>query len=156
MNQSLSDDLFTLINSDGEAAGAGELGLLLYEQGTVCNDDFGYEAADAICVELGFGWATRWNNNSYRFAFRNNYDIKISQVRCDRDSWTSCTFKTGHNCGHNRDVLLECHTGKGWFLSRISKSFSGDIVINLIQKNTGGGGPTLKKSIPALKFPKST
>ena len=104
---------FTLVNSNGEAAGAGELGLLLYKQGTVCDDNFNYTAADAICVELGFGWATRWNSDS-RFTIQDNYDIKMDDVRCENDSWTSCTFRTvSRNCYHYNDVFLECNSGEG-------------------------------------------
>ena len=101
-----------MVNSDGEAAGAGELGLLLYKQGTVCDDYFDYKAADAICVELGFAWATRWNSGT-KFLIQNNYDIKMDDVRCESDSWTSCTFITDHNCGHSDDVILECYSGEG-------------------------------------------
>ena len=103
---------FTLVNSDGEAAGAGELGLLLYKQGTVCDNNFNYIAADAICVELGFAWATRWNSGIKSF-FQDNYDIKMDDVRCESDSWTSCTFRTDHRCDHFEDVFLECHSGEG-------------------------------------------
>ena len=101
-----------MVNSDGEAAGAGELGLLLYKQGTVCDDYFDYKAADAICVELGFAWATRWNSGR-KFLIQNNYDIKMDYVRCESDSWTSCSFTTDHNCGHFEDVILECYSGEG-------------------------------------------
>ena len=109
---------FTLVNSDGEAAGAGELGLLLYKQGTVCRynySTFDYIAADAICVELGFKWATRWNSDS-RFTIQNNYDIKMDNVRCESDSWTSCTFRTRfltRFCSHEEDVFLKCYSGEG-------------------------------------------
>ena len=116
------ESLFTLVNSDGEAAGAGELGLLLYKQGTVCDDNFDYKAADAICVELGFKWATRWNSDS-RFTIQNNYDIKMDNVRCENDSWTSCTFITDHNCVYSEDVFLECHSGEGKLLSRSCFTF---------------------------------
>ena len=104
---------FTMVNSDGEAAGAGELGLLLYKQGTVCNDNFNYKAADAICVELGFKWASRWTSSS-KFLIQNNYDIEMSDVHCDSDSWTSCTFITDiRSCSHEEDVFLKCYSGEG-------------------------------------------
>ena len=101
-----------LVNSDGELAGAGELGLLLYKQGTVCDDNFDYKAAKAICVELGFKWATRWNSGIKSF-FQNKYRIKMNNVRCESDSWTSCTFTTNRNCFHEEDVFLECRSGQG-------------------------------------------
>ena len=103
---------FTLVNFDGEAAEAGELGLLLYKHGTVCDDFFDYKAADAICVELGFAWATRWTSGRM-FLFQNNYDIKMDDVRCESDSWTSCTFRTDLDCRNSEDVFLECRSGEG-------------------------------------------
>ena len=103
-----------MVNSDGEAAGAGELGLLLYKQGLVSDNIFNYKAADAICVELGFKWATRWTSDSTRFAIQDNYDIKMNNVRCESDSWTSCAFKTvPRDFDHFKDVFLECHSGEG-------------------------------------------
>ena len=102
-----------MVNSDGEAAGAGELGLLLYKQGTVCDYNFNYFAADAICAELGFDWGARWNSDS-RFTFQNNYDIKVDDVRCESNTWTSCTFRTDPKyCDHSNDVFLECYSGEG-------------------------------------------
>ena len=101
-----------MVNSDGEAAGAGELGLLLYKQGTVCDDNFDNKAAKAICVELGIVGTAGWNSDS-RFTFQNNYDIKMENVRCESDSWTSCTFRTDHDCYHSEDVFLQCRSGEG-------------------------------------------
>ena len=101
-----------VVNPDGEAAGAGELGLLLYKQGTVCDDDFDNTAAKAICVELGIVGAAGWSTGR-NFAIQYNYDIKMDNVRCKNDSWTSCTFTTNHNCKHSEDVFLECRSGEG-------------------------------------------
>ena len=58
---------FTLINSDGEAAGSGEFGLLLYNQGTVCDDDFDDNAADAICKEMGYTCAEYWGSGIFMY-----------------------------------------------------------------------------------------
>ena len=101
-----------MVNSDGEAAGAGELGLLLYKQGTVCDDDFDNKAAKAICVELGIVGAAGWTSGR-KFTIQNNYDIKMNNVRCKNDSWTSCVFRTNHNCAPSDDVFLECRSGEG-------------------------------------------
>ena len=103
-----------MVNSDGEAAGAGELGLLLYKQGTVCDDYFDYKAAKAICVELGIVGAAGWTSGR-KFTIQDNYDIKMDDVRCESYSWTSCTFitQTDHNCEHSKDVFLECHSKEG-------------------------------------------
>lgn len=103
---------FTLINSDGEAAGSGEFGLLLYNQGTVCDDDFDDNAADAICKEMGYEGATRWSNDD-TFALQSDLEIKMDEVQCASDSWASCEFQTTHDCSHSEDVFLECHSGEG-------------------------------------------
>ena len=112
------ESLFTLVNSDGEAAGAGELGLLLYKQGTVCHNNFDHKAAKAICVELGIVGAAGWTS-SRKFTIQDNYDIKMGDVRCESYSWTSCTFTTvivtDQNCNryHYDDVFLKCYSGEG-------------------------------------------
>ena len=98
---------FTLVDSAGEEAGAGELGLLLYNGGTVCDDSFDNNAAEAICVELGFSGATRWNSDQ-TFSIQRNYDITLDDVRCDGETWTTCSFRNDHNCVHSEDIFLEC------------------------------------------------
>ena len=37
-----------------------ELGLLLYKGGTVCDDSFTQEAADAICKQMNYAHSTGW------------------------------------------------------------------------------------------------
>ena len=98
---------FTLVNSAGEEAGAGELGLLLYNGGTVCDDSFNNNAAAAICAELGFSGATRWTSR-HSFSIQRNYEITLDDVRCDGETWTTCSFRTDHNCGHSEDIFLQC------------------------------------------------
>ena len=99
------------MNADGKAAKAGELGLLLYNGGTVCNDGFADNAAKAICVELGFKGATGWRS----LKIRSNYDIKLDEVHCMNTFWVSCVFLTTHDCSHYQDVFLECHSDEGTF-----------------------------------------
>ena len=103
---------FTLVNSDGEAAGAGEIGLLLYNHGTVCDDSFNDNAAAAICAELEFSGATRWTSR-HRFSIQYNYEITLDDVRCSDNSWENCEFSESHNCGHSEDVFLVCNNGEG-------------------------------------------
>ena len=101
------------MNSDGKAAKAGELGLLLYNGGTVCNDGFADNAAKAICVELGFKGATRYTS----FRIGSNYDINLDEVHCMNTSWVSCVFLTtddiDRGCSHYQKVFLECHSDEG-------------------------------------------
>ena len=107
--------MFTLVDSDGDAAGAGELGLLLYNHGTVCDDDFDNYAAEAICVELGFLGATRWTSR-HSFAIQSSYEITLDDVRCSDNSWENCEFSESHNCGHHEDVFLDCRNDEGKLL----------------------------------------
>ena len=49
----LSLGTFTLVDSAGDVTESGELGLLLYNGGTVCDDQFDINAANAICHSMG-------------------------------------------------------------------------------------------------------
>ena len=103
---------FTLVNSVGEAAGAGEIGLLLYNGGTVCDDSFDDHAAAAICAELEFSRATQWTSR-HRFSIQYNYEITLDDVKCSDDSWENCDFSESHNCEHSEDVFLACANDQG-------------------------------------------
>ena len=88
-----------------------EEGLLLYGGGTVCDDFFNYNAANAICKELGFGAASHWASAGGWGTIQGTKQINLDDVRCSEDGvWSSCTYLTSHNCGHNEDVLLECQS----------------------------------------------
>ena len=113
------DRLFRLVGRGGEDVAEGDLGLLLYRGGTVCDDEFDHTDARVICRELGYtnaSLSTRWISGgaaldqfeSYR------YNIKLTNVRCNFDlqSWESCTYNTRHDCTHHEDVVLKCDTGK--------------------------------------------
>jgi hypothetical protein len=57
-NTSLSNRIsevsnFAMVDSDGNALNGGELGLLLYNNGTICDDNFDDNAANAICQYMG-------------------------------------------------------------------------------------------------------
>ena len=45
---------FKLVDADGNDAEEGDLGLLLYNDGTVCDDYFNDYAAVAICQAMGY------------------------------------------------------------------------------------------------------
>ena len=46
---------FSIVDSEGNAITDGEFGLLLYNGGTVCDDGFNNNAANAICRFMGLG-----------------------------------------------------------------------------------------------------
>ena len=88
-------------------------GLLLYRGGTVCDDYFSDDSANAICRLLGYSSHSSWSSG-YKWEIQSNYDIKMDDVQCSREDWTSCTYETYHNCDHSEDIFLTC-TGKRRF-----------------------------------------
>lgn len=115
------DNLFRLLSLDGTVGNVTE-GLLLYRNGSVCDDRFNMTAADAICIELGFLRALRFKSESnsgensipyglLRLARR--YRIKLDNVECPERFWDSCSFISGeHDCSTGEKVFLTCTTGK--------------------------------------------
>ena len=85
-------------------------GLLLYRGGTVCDDSFDQNAADALCSVLGFPGV----NSGYTSGgpvledFRAGRRITLDDVTCGSSDWDDCTYSTTHNCAHSEDVFLQC------------------------------------------------
>ncbi|KAL5253602.1 hypothetical protein ACHWQZ_G013415 [Mnemiopsis leidyi] len=103
-------DGFSLVDSNGEEVGVGERGLLLYNGGTVCDDSFSENSADAICREMGYSGSSSWvSGSSYSYGEnQTSLDITLDDVQCSDDDWDSCSYSTSHNCGHSEDVFLTC------------------------------------------------
>ena len=104
---------FELVNSRGEPYKSEELGLLLYNGGTVCDDAFGTIEANVICLQMGFegvnGWQTFASEMPRDWSFRLSYEIKLDDIDCvDGRRWDGCSYVTNHNCGHGEDVFLSC------------------------------------------------
>ena len=59
------------MDSSGNAAQRGKLGLLLYNGGTVCDDYFNRNAADAICKLMNY-------THSERLTSDDGFDIQVS------------------------------------------------------------------------------
>ena len=95
------------MDSKGNDIVGEELGLLLYKGGTVCDDNFNYNAADAICREMNFKFAINWTTEE-SFEIQNNYEIILGKVNCSGEKWDSCRFSEEHECGHSKDVFLSC------------------------------------------------
>ena len=104
---------FNLIDSDGTEIGAGERGLLLYNGGTVCDDSFSENSANAICREMGYIGAFNWvSGGEYSLGrTQDSLDITLDDVSCGGDDWDSCSYSTVDNCGHSEDVFLTCLNG---------------------------------------------
>ncbi|KAL5252126.1 hypothetical protein ACHWQZ_G015059 [Mnemiopsis leidyi] len=91
-------------------------GLLLYNNGTVCDDGqrFTTNNAIAICTDMGYLDTTK-NNVSWRYRlgsykWRNLREYKISMGRpvCRNTNWSDCTFSTSLVCSHWYDIILNC------------------------------------------------
>ena len=89
------------------------MGLLLYKGGTVCNDNFNDNAANAICREMGHSRSTSWKSGIDPLFGENqtSLDITLDDIKCSDNDWKSCSYSTSHNCGHNEDVFLSCQAG---------------------------------------------
>ena len=95
---------------------AGQRGLLLYNEGTVCDDDFSDQSADAICLKLGYSRSSYWGNGFHFEARQRAYDIKLDDVECRISVWEYCTYSTRHNCDHSEDVFLTCSGGNSEYV----------------------------------------
>ena len=102
-----------MVNFGGEAYKSEELGLLLYNGGTVCDDSFDTFDANAICIRMGFEGANEWVQFSSSitgdWSFRLDYEITLDEIDCvDGIGWEGCSYITDHDCTHPEDVFLSC------------------------------------------------
>ena len=95
------------MDSNSNTIRSGELGLLLSNGGTVCDDYFSDNSASAICKEMGFLRHRSWTSGS-KWSIQSSLSIRMDDVQCSSPTWSSCTSKTSHNCGHSEDVFLQC------------------------------------------------
>ena len=87
---------------------ADRTGLLLYKSGTVCNDEFDDNAANAICSLMGYAAiGSEWSSGS-KWGIQDTYGIALDDVECSTRSWSSCTYSEHHDCSHYEDVFLTC------------------------------------------------
>ena len=98
---------FSLSNSDGNTVGANTLGLLIYNGGTVCDDDFSTNSADAICRKMGYLGMMSYSSGS-EWPIQSGLNITLDDVACSSGEWESCSFEFSHNCNHNEDIFLQC------------------------------------------------
>ena len=99
--------MLSLVGEDGEAVGAGVLGLLLSNGGTVCDDEFDDNSADAICKEMGYFNQISWTSGS-KWAIQAGLEITLDNVACSSGDWSSCSFAFVDNCSHGEDLFLQC------------------------------------------------
>ena len=59
--------------------------------GTVCDDGFDDNSADAICRELGYSFGhLDWTYGS-KWSIQNNFEITLDDVSCESGEWSSCS-----------------------------------------------------------------
>jgi hypothetical protein len=95
------------VDPQGDDVGARVMGLLLSNGGTVCDDKFNNNSADAVCREMGYFGKMSWESGS-KWGIQSRYDILLDDVNCTADEWSSCTFQFIHDCSHGEDVFLQC------------------------------------------------
>ena len=109
-------NLFTLLDLDGNLVEEEQqLGLLLFRDGTVCDDNFDDTAAEAVCRHINslytaYTWISEWTAGN-SFGIQGNLDIKLDEVQCNSTDWESCEYSEEHDCGHSEDVFLFCLPG---------------------------------------------
>merc|ERR1719232_597446 len=99
---------FKFLNSQGLAISGLTGGLLTWNGGTVCDDDFNMNAAHAICRVMGFSSAIRFNHGLFYRTQQMHRGIAMDDVRCRASYWNYCSYRTSNNCNHREDVFLYC------------------------------------------------
>ena len=106
--------LFSLVDDTGNTAESGQLGLLLYQGGTVCNEFFNNQTAEAICRRMNFSSAIEWKSE-LESEIQKKFEVAMKIINCPdvvRKS-EQCTFSEviidfEDNCFHRKDVFLKC------------------------------------------------
>ena len=104
-----SDPTFSLVDQSGNTiVDESQMGLLLYNGGTVCDDGFSDNSANAICKVLGFDKNIQLTNGNRWPAIQETYEVRLDDINCQNDDWDSCTNSRYHHCDHNEDIFLQC------------------------------------------------
>ena len=82
---------------------------MLSNGGTVCDDGFSSESADAICRKMGHNGHTTWTYGLRWSSIQSDLEINMDEVECSSGEWNSCSFTSSHDCTHDEDVFLECY-----------------------------------------------
>ena len=88
--------------------------MLLYQGGTVCDDHFDDNSANAVCREMGHVRSTSWKSGG-ELSFgetQNGLNITLDKVKCIANEWTSCSYSILPYCVHSEDIFLSCQAGK--------------------------------------------
>ncbi|XP_053383098.1 deleted in malignant brain tumors 1 protein-like isoform X2 [Mercenaria mercenaria] len=111
-------DITEIRLSDGPSSTNGRVELKLLDTwGTVCDDLFGMNEANAICSMLGYPPAKTYYLNAHYGS--GTGPIFVDGLSCDRDAShiNNCTYDTKDNCDHDEDVSVVCTDRKNNGLS---------------------------------------
>ena len=101
---------FSLVDQFGNVRmEARRAGLLIYNDGTVCDDYFNDRAADLICQKMGFDYALQ--HTGYFSEWQQERAITLDDIDCrdTSESIEDCGYdEFEENCSHDEDVLLTC------------------------------------------------
>ena len=101
---------FALVNADdGEPILGQKEGLLLYRNGTVCDNGFSDQSADAICRGMGYYAAKQWRTSLESSGQQNSRNVAMGSVSCTSSLWSSCELTESNSCSHDNDVFLHCY-----------------------------------------------
>ncbi|KAL5248251.1 hypothetical protein ACHWQZ_G017435 [Mnemiopsis leidyi] len=113
-------DGFVTVDREGGIISDEREGLLLYGGGTVCDDDFSDNSANAICGELGENYrAVSWKSGYIYPTLQTSKTIALTEVECISGAWSSCVSTSSRiKCRHEEDIHLACELGTpvdgGW------------------------------------------
>ena len=96
-----------MVDSNGDAVGARAEGLLHSNGGTVCDDGFSANSADAVCRQMGYPGQLSFTSGS-KWSIQSGLDITLDNVECSSGVWSSCSYIISHDCGHSEDIFLQC------------------------------------------------
>ncbi|XP_053387043.1 uncharacterized protein LOC123542602 [Mercenaria mercenaria] len=95
--------------SDGPSFTQGRIELKILDTwGTVCDDGFGMQEANAICSMLGYPPAVTYYAEAHYGPGTGL--ILVDDLSCEEDAThiNNCTYTTDENCDHNEDVSVVC------------------------------------------------
>ena len=93
-----------------------EAGLLLYKNGTVCdeNESLDSKTANAICRSMGYRIASyQTRNKTHQWGIQKQFKTSISNISCPLNDFSlqSCSYdlSPNENCeNHNKDIFISC------------------------------------------------
>ena len=101
-----------MVDDTGNTAESGQLGLLLYQGGTVCNERFDNKTAEAICRQMNFSSAIEWKTG-LESEIQQKFEVAMD-IKCPDVVWEPEQCKIfeividNQNCFHQKDVFLKC------------------------------------------------